>query len=110
MFVHYYGKAVNSNEITSVDYSNLVDEGFILVYRNGLPADKVEGPQAFNVVMTLCPDALEGEGDKYQRHAWAVHNLIGHPLMQICAWLHLTPLGLKIHDLTVPNPITNKIS
>jgi hypothetical protein len=44
------------------------------------------------------------QGLKYKRHAWAIHNLIGHPLMQIFSWLHLTEVGLKIHDATVPNP------
>lgn len=106
MFIHLNGKVVNVDAIEWCDYHNLVEEGHIILHYWAGDSEVVEGPQAFNVVMALCPDALEGEGGKYQRHAWAVHNLIGHPLMQLCAWLHLTPLGLKIHDLTVPNPIT----
>jgi hypothetical protein len=35
---------------------------------------------------------------------WGVHNIIAHPLMQICIWLGLHQLGAKIHDGTLPEP------
>jgi hypothetical protein len=117
MFVKLNGRLVNADTIRQVQYDELASKGHVrVVFQGSTPnssdgrIELVEGPPAFNLVMALCPDALEGEGAKYQRHAWAVHNIIGHPLMQVCAWLGLTPLGLKIHDMTVPNPITNKIS
>jgi hypothetical protein len=106
MFVHFNGKAVNTDVITHVDYSELAQHGWIRVYDKLHLPELVEGPQAFDVVMRLCPEALEGERAKYHRHAWAIHNIFGHPLMQLCSWLGLTKLGLKIHDATVPNPIT----
>ena len=34
--------------------------------------------------------------------SYGFHNLIGHPLMQICFWLKLSRLGNKIHDITIP--------
>lgn len=105
-FVHYNGKLINADSIEWIDYHNLVAQGYIRVYCNGQSGEFVEGPQAFNLVMELCSQALEGENAKYQRHAWAVHNLFGHPVMQLCAFVGLTKLGLKIHDATVPNPIT----
>lgn len=106
MFVHYNGKVINANSIEWIDYHNLVSDNYIKVYCHYCSSETVEGPDAFTLLMQLCPAALEGKQAKYQKHAWAVHNLIGHPLMQICAWLHLTKLGLRIHDATVPNPIT----
>src|SRR5271154_6866746 len=106
MFVHFNGKLVNSDTIEWVDYSNLSKTGHIKVYDKQGLMYLVQGPQAFDLVMRLCPEALEGERAEYHRHAWAIHNLIGHPLMQLFSWLHLTSLGLKIHDATVPNPIT----
>lgn len=106
MFVHYNGKIVNSDLIHSIDYSQLIEHGYVKVYRVGTSYDLVEGPEAFNLMMELCPAALEGHRAKYHRHAWAIHNLLGHPLMQVLSWLHLTQLGIKIHDATVPNPIT----
>lgn len=33
---------------------------------------------------------------------WPIHNLFGHPLMQICIWFKLPDLGNKIHDYTMP--------
>jgi len=33
---------------------------------------------------------------------WPVHNLIGHPLMQICFWLGLPKLAKAVHDGTLP--------
>jgi len=106
MFAHYNEKAVNCDTIDYLDYQRLRDDGLVrIVYKNG-EDEFVEGPEAVQLVMQLAPSALEGERLKYHRHAWAIHNLIGHPLMQIFSWLHLTRLGIKIHDLTVPNPIT----
>lgn len=105
-FVHYNDKIVNTHDISTVIIEDLVEKGHIIVKRIGFAEEVVKGPEAINLVMRLCPEALEGKKLKYLRHRWAVHNLIGHPLMQVFSWLHLTPLGLKIHDITVPNPIT----
>lgn len=33
---------------------------------------------------------------------WTVHNIIAHPLMQICGWFGLFDLGVAIHDATIP--------
>jgi hypothetical protein len=110
MFVHYKTKLVNTESIEWVDYTNLPSHGYIRVYFRDGESELLEGPQASDLVMRLCPEALEGERMKYHRHAWAIHNLFGHPLMQIFSWLGLTRLGLEIHDKTVPNPITKQIS
>lgn len=107
MFVHYNNKIINSNLIRKIDVSSFVTEGYIKVYREGLPnydCDIVSGAEALNVIQALCPAVLEGKRAKYVRNSWAVHNLIGHPLMQILSWLHLPALGVKIHDATIPEP------
>lgn len=36
------------------------------------------------------------------RFKWAVHNLIGHPVMEILGWFGMYELGGWIHDATVP--------
>jgi len=100
-----YGKVVNVESIDWIDYHKLAELGYIRVHYRDTNTETVNGPEAFNLIMDLCPSALEGQRLKYHRHAWAIHNLIGHPLMQIFSWLHLKELGLKIHDATVPNPI-----
>ena len=108
MFVHFNGRIHNADNITDIDYSRLVSHGVINVCFSRRRNEEVFGPEAVTLVMTLCPDALEGQQAKYMRHAWAIHNLIGHPLMQLFSWLHLSSLGIKIHDLTVPNPIESE--
>ena len=36
---------------------------------------------------------------------WPVHNLIGHPLMQIFEWLGMPEIATRVHDETLPaNP------
>lgn len=108
MFVHFNGRLVNADTIRQIQYEDLASKGYIRVVFKKDPQERielVEGPEAFDVVMRLCPGALEGERAEYHRHAWAIHNLLGHPLMQVCSWLGFTQLGLKIHDLTAPNPI-----
>ena len=105
MFVYYKGRIVNSDDIRQIHIDELATKGYIRIYMK--PNDRVEivdGPEAFDVVMRLCPNALEGRRATYAKHAWAIHNLIGHPLMQVLSWLHLPELGIKIHDITAPNP------
>jgi len=104
MFVHYNEKIVNTHDLTTIFIKDLVSTGEVIVKRLGYPDELVKGAEAYNLVMKLCPEALEGKKAKHQKNAWAVHNLIGHPLMQILSWLHLPKLGIKIHDATVPEP------
>lgn len=33
---------------------------------------------------------------------WAVHNIIAHPIMEICGWFGLFALGVAIHNATLP--------
>lgn len=106
MFLHFNGRLVNSDTISSIDVEELVDNEYIRVHYKDGKMELVERMDAFHIVDELAPAALEGRKAKYRRHAWAIHNLLGHPLMQVCAWLHLPRLGLKIHDMTIPFPIT----
>ena len=33
---------------------------------------------------------------------WPMHNLIGHPLMQIFEWLGMPEIATRVHDETLP--------
>lgn len=104
MFLHYNKKIVNPSTIIWIDCKNYVQYGYIKVhYQDGI-SELVYNPEAINVITELAPSVLEGEQAKYTKHAWAVHNLIGHPLMQLFAFFKLTQLSLWIHDVTVPRP------
>ena len=65
---------------------------------------KAYGFDAIEAVMLFKPSALEGRRLKWKKGAWAVHNIIGHPLMQILAWLGMGKLAVKLHDVTTPSP------
>jgi hypothetical protein len=63
-----------------------------------------EGNDAIETVMLLKPSALEGRRLNWPKHAWAVHNLIGHPVMQVLAWLRFYRAAIRFHDWTTPAP------
>jgi hypothetical protein len=114
MFVHFNSKIVNTDTINCITCDDFVEHNIVYVHYNSAylqhPEDdmeKVKGAEAINLIMLLCPAVLEGMRAKHVKHSWAVHNLIGHPLMQIFTWLHLTKLALWIHDSTVPEPLSN---
>ena len=108
MFLHYNKVIINPDIIDYVDCADLAQYNRIIIHFKNEKWTSLEGQEAFNLVMRLCPDALEGGRIKYARHAWAIHNLLGHPLMQILSWLGLSRLGIKIHDATTPFPITKE--
>lgn len=40
----------------------------------------------------------------WAKFMWAVHNLVGHPLMQILALFKFYDAAFWVHDVTVPKP------
>lgn len=66
---------------------------------------EVRGIHALEAVMLFKPSALENRRLRWVRHAWSVHNLVGHPLMQVLAWLRMYRAAMWIHDATVPKPV-----
>lgn len=103
-FVSFNDKIVNIDTISVITFDSLVSDGHIDIhYRNG-EIERVAGREAVEIMMRLCPSALEGHRLKFLKHRWAIHNLIGHPLMQLLSWLGCRSWGLRVHDATVPVP------
>lgn len=90
-------------QIVSADYSRIEELRLVLTDKRG-NSFEVEGPDALEAVMLMNPACLEGKRLRWARHRWALHNLVGHPLMQVLAFLGFPRLGVKIHDATVPKP------
>lgn len=65
---------------------------------------EARGFDAIEAVMALKPSALEGRRLRWHKHAWAFHNMIGHPVMQIMAWLGFKKAAIRFHDYTTPTP------
>lgn len=108
MFIQFNNNIRNVNSIWQVDCNSYMKSGSVCVYFTDGTKEYVQGAEATNVIMALCPSVLEGKEVEYAKHAWAIHNLIGHPLMQIFSWFGLTRLGIKIHDATAPAPFSPK--
>jgi hypothetical protein len=94
---------VREDKVTYVDLTR-VEEAVIKVHYDGR-VEEVTGPQAIDILMQLRPTALEGKRLRWAKNAWAAHNLVGHPVMQVLAFLRLYKAAMWVHDVTVPNPV-----
>ena len=63
------------------------------------------GIDAIEAAMQLKPVLLEGHRLRFAKGQWAVHNLLGHPLMQLLALFGFYRLAFRVHDATVPRPL-----
>lgn len=93
-------------DITNVDITR-VEQGTVTIeFQNagGIRKLKATGFDAIDAVMALRPSALEGKRFRFASHAWTLHNLIGHPLMQILAFAHCYKAAMWMHDATTPKP------
>lgn len=97
---------MNSENIRYIDGDNLLTDNFIKIhYLNYELPEKVFGMEAINVIMRIAPGFIEGKRMKHKKYSWIFHNIIAHPVMQLCSFIGLNGLGIKVHDLTIPNVI-----
>lgn len=96
---------VRPEDIQAIDMSQLEKEHYITVFLPNRQI-RVEGIPALTLIYKLQPSALEGlKGLKYGKQTWVIHNLFGHPALQVLAWMGQHKLGFWIHDvLTSPQP------
>ena len=91
--------------VESVDIS-MIETGYVDVFYEGGKTARAHGFDAFEIVMQLRPAAIEGRRLQWAKNAWAFHNLIAHPLMQILVWFGFKKLAIHLHDATVPRPLS----
>jgi len=101
-FVKNGSHLIPLSRIDTVDYSRI--EELRLVVHCGKVSHLIEGVDAIDAAMLLKPSCFEGKRLRWARNRWAVHNLVGHPLMQVLALLGLPKAALWVHDATVPRP------
>ncbi len=105
MFCQFNGRIVNTDNIQYIVCSQFLEYGKVYVhYVNSYETEIVTDAEALQLIMALCPTVLEGKKGRYWKNQWAIHNLIGHPLMQLFTWLGFRSLAVWIHDVTVPAP------
>lgn len=93
---------IAEDAVREVDLSAL--ERLRVVIRHDGGTAVAEGIQAIEALMHLKPSAMEGRRLRWARHAWAFHNLVGHPVMQMLAFVGLRRWAIAVHDGTVPRP------
>lgn len=93
----------NIDNIIKVDVSRIEELSVKVFPSKGQPI-VVKGAPAIDLVMSIKPSVLEGKRLRWLKRAWAIHNLVGHPLMQIAAFLKQYRLAMYLHEVTVPRP------
>jgi hypothetical protein len=109
MYFECNGKLYRQDDIGEIDLSNVESlEVEVLVKSPYVRHLKLEGIDAINFIHRCCPNALEGKKLKWLRHRWIIHNLIGHPLMQLLSIFRFYKTAIKVHDMTIPKPLIKK--
>lgn len=90
-------------DVARIDIHDIIQEEADIVMKSG-DVYRASGFDAIEAVMAIKPSALEGRRLKWHKHAWAFHNMIGHPMMQIMAWVGLKKTAIWFHDWTTPRP------
>jgi hypothetical protein len=79
-------------------------EGERVIVRTDDGDFEARGQDALSIVLSLKPSSLEGRRRRWKKGSWAYHNLVGHPVMQILAWLGYGKAAVRFHDRTIPDP------
>ena len=103
-FLMASGHLLRISDIESVDYKH-IEQGYIDLTLTKGACVRAEGFDAIEAVMLLKPGALEGKRLRWQRNAWAWHNFVIHPVMQVMVWLGFKKQAIRLHDNSVPKPI-----
>lgn len=90
-------------QIKSVDIADIEQESITIRTIDGT-IYTATGFDAIEALMVLKPSAMEGRRLKWRKGAWAFHNIVGHPLIQVMAWLGFGAAAVRFHDWTTPRP------
>lgn len=95
--------AVPHEQVVYIDFADIAQLRATVHLSNGqtLVACDID---ALELAMRTKPSVLESRRLRWPRWAWAVHNLLGHPLMQVLAFVRAYRWAFWLHDATVPRP------
>lgn len=65
---------------------------------------EIKGLDAIDIVMSAKPSMIEGKRFSFRKGAWIIHNVFGHPLMQLFALFRLYKIAIWFHEITIPKP------
>ncbi len=101
LFIQTDMELIRLDRVERIDLSQFAELGEVTVY-HAHGSSVARGVYAIEALLLLKPSALEGAAVRWIRHAWLIHNLVGHPLMQLLALCGWRKAALWIHDTTVP--------
>ncbi len=104
-FFRYGNILLPISHITSIHLDDLEKTGSIIVEIDYGRIIKLTIVDSYDLLMQIKPSALEGKRLKWLRNKWLIHNVIGHPVMQLLAFFGFGKLGIKIHEATIPTPV-----
>lgn len=92
------------DNIATADFKNIEDLHVNVTLKTG-EAFLVEDIDAIELALLIKPSVLESRRLRWPRFMWIVHNVIGHPLLQLLALFKLYKWAFWVHDATVPRPL-----
>lgn len=90
-------------DVAHLDMGGIEKGSVLIVMKDGV-AHEARGFDAIEAIMAVKPSAVEGVRLSWRPHAWAFHNLIAHPMVQILAWCGWKRAAVRFHDWTTPTP------
>jgi len=91
------------HSILSADCSEL-EQLKVTVYLNDGTVYHALNIDAVELMMQLKPSVVEGHRLSYGKFDWFLHNIFGHPIMQLLSLVGMYKLAFWFHDVTVPKP------
>lgn len=95
------------SQIVNADFA-LIEELQVTVHLTNGTVIVVSDIDAIELAMTIKPSVLESKRLRWPKYMWMIHNIIGHPVMQILALCRCYRAAFTVHDVTVPKPIGRK--
>ncbi len=81
-----------------------IEQGSVIILMKSGVAHEAKGFDAVEAVMAVKPSSLEGLRLRWKPHAWAFHNMVAHPVVQLLAWCGWKRAAVRFHDWTTPAP------
>lgn len=92
-------------ELSTIEYiDDTCAEMLLITVHHKHGVDTASGFYAIELLWLIKPSALEGKRFHWRKHAWSIHNLFAHPIMQLLAYCRLYKWAIWIHDKTAPQP------
>ncbi len=95
------------DRVVSADFSD-IEQLRVRVLLTDASVVEATDIDAIELALLLKPSVLESRRLRWPKFAWFVHNMVGHPLMQLLALFGAYCWAFWVHDATVPRPLGAK--